>query len=64
MTTALPLPDPMTLSDSQQRGANCVWCAAPLTNSAAVDLGARQLDRFGSARWFPRCCPTCRRERA
>lgn len=62
MTTALPLPDPATLSDAQQRGANCVWCAAPLTNTAAHDLGPRPLTVFGSSvHWFPRCCPTCRR---
>ncbi|TXS02766.1 hypothetical protein EAO73_18550 [Streptomyces sp. col6] len=65
MTTALPLPGPATLSDSQQRGANCVWCAAPLNNSAAHDLGPRPLPAFGSAvRWFPRCCLTCRKDRA
>lgn len=64
MTTALPLPDPATLSDAQQRGANCVWCTAPLNNAAAHDLGPRPLPEFGSVvRWFPRCCSTCRRER-
>lgn len=64
MTTALPLPNPLLLSAAQQRGANCVWCAAPLNNAEAYDLGARPVDDFGtSVRWFPRCCPACRRER-
>lgn len=57
---ALPLPDPLTLSDTQQRGANCVFCAAPLATGAVHDLGPRPADAHGtSARWFPRCCPTC-----
>ncbi|MFD7860904.1 hypothetical protein [Streptomyces sp. NPDC057682] len=65
MTTAVPLPDPTTLSDAQQRGASCVWCAAPLANTAAHDLGPRPIAVSGSAvHWFPRCCSTCRRERA
>nr|WP_239078116.1 hypothetical protein [Streptomyces sp. SID9124] len=63
-TTALP--DPATLSDSQQRGAACVWCAAPLTNTDAHDLGARPLPEFGpTVRWYPRCCPAaCGKGRA
>ncbi|MYY17938.1 MULTISPECIES: hypothetical protein [unclassified Streptomyces] len=61
----LPLPDPVTLSDAQQRGANCVWCAAPLANTAAHDLGARPLDAHGvSVLWFPRCCRTCWKARS
>ncbi|WP_328898584.1 hypothetical protein OHR86_00215 [Streptomyces sp. NBC_00441] len=68
MTTALPLPDPATLSDAQQRGAACVWCTAPLTNTNARDLGARPLldpDFSSAVRWYPRCCPTtCRKDRA
>lgn len=37
-----------------------VWCAAPLSNAAAHDLGPRTVNAHGSAaRWFPRCCPTC-----
>ncbi|AWL39657.1 hypothetical protein B9S64_17310 [Streptomyces sp. SM18] len=62
---SLPLPDPVTLSDEQQRGANCVWCAAPLANAAAHDLGARPLDAHGvSVLWFPRCCRTCWKARS
>ncbi|RBL80346.1 hypothetical protein DDE05_51915 [Streptomyces cavourensis] len=54
------LPNPAELSAEQQRGANCVWCAAPLSIVAARDLGPRSLVVFGSAvRWFPRCCATC-----
>ncbi|MGQ4355275.1 hypothetical protein [Streptomyces drozdowiczii] len=65
MTTALPVPDPAALSDAQQRGAECVWCAKPLTNITAHDLGARPLPEFGpTVRWYPRCCPTCRKDRA
>lgn len=60
----IPLPGPTELSDAQQRGANCVWCTAPLSNEAAHDLGARPVDAHGTAaRWFPRCCPTCWRAR-
>lgn len=56
----LPLPDPAGLSVEQQRGASCVWCAAPLSNAAARDLGPRPVDVYGSSvRWFPRCCTTC-----
>lgn len=56
----LDLPDPVTLSDAQQRGANCVWCGAPLAIGAAHDLGPRPVDAHGTAAgWFPRCCPTC-----
>lgn len=60
----LPLPDPVKLSEEQQRGASCIWCAAPLSNTAALDLGSRPLDAHGVAvRWFPRCCPPCWRAR-
>ncbi|MER7311661.1 MULTISPECIES: hypothetical protein [Streptomyces] len=65
MTVVKDLPPPLTLSDAQQRGASCVWCAVPLANTAAHDLGARPLDAHGTAAcWFPRCCPTCRRDRS
>ncbi|HBF79406.1 MAG TPA: hypothetical protein DD420_05565 [Streptomyces sp.] len=61
----LTLPDPMTLSDTQQRGVSCVFCGAPLSNTAACDLGPRQVDAHGSlVLWFPRCCPSCRRGRS
>lgn len=56
----LPLPDPAELTVEQQRGANCVWCAAPLSNAAAHDLGPRPIGG-SSVRWFPRCCNTCRK---
>lgn len=59
------LPPPLTLSDEQQRGTSCVWCAAPLATTAAHDLGARPLEAHGVAvLWFPRCCPTCRKGRS
>lgn len=64
MTTLVELPDLESLSDAQQRGANCVWCVAPLSNATARDLGSRPVDAHGTlARWFPRCCPTCWRTR-
>lgn len=56
------LPAIESLSSHQQRGANCVFCMAPLSNAAAHDLGPRPVDAHGTAaRWFPRCCPTCRK---
>ncbi|MEE1768752.1 hypothetical protein PUR34_11400 [Streptomyces sp. JV185] len=58
--TVRDTPPVSELTEQQQRGANCVWCAAPLSNAAAHDLGARLVDAHaGAARWFPRCCPTC-----
>ncbi|MFE9851138.1 MULTISPECIES: hypothetical protein [Streptomyces] len=58
--TLPPLPDPSLLPDAQQRGASCVWCAAPLTPGDARDLGPRPDPGFGgSVTWFPRCCLTC-----
>jgi hypothetical protein len=63
--SSLPLPDPGALSGGQQRGSNCVWCSAPLSNAAAHDLGARPVDAHGSSvLWFPRCCTTCRKARS
>ncbi|WP_327180442.1 hypothetical protein OG599_35110 (plasmid) [Streptomyces sp. NBC_01335] len=60
MATLVELPDPATLSDAQQRGAGCVWCAASLTPGDAHDLGPRPDPGFGgSVTWFPRCCITC-----
>ncbi|PZT77999.1 hypothetical protein DNK56_23230 [Streptomyces sp. AC1-42W] len=63
-TTELLLPNPVSLSDAQQRGAACVWCAASLTITAAHDLGPRQIVPGSSVHWFPRCCPSCRKDRA
>ncbi|MFE0329088.1 hypothetical protein ACFW08_20345 [Streptomyces sp. NPDC058960] len=54
---ALPLPSVGDLSEQQQRGAECVWCEAPLTAETAVDLGERRirvLDSYVTA--FPRGC--------
>ncbi|MFJ8855128.1 hypothetical protein [Streptomyces sp. NPDC102437] len=60
MNTVIDLPDPAALSSAQQRGAQCVWCSAGLSNGTAHDLGPRLIDAHGtSALWFPRCCPTC-----
>ncbi|MFF5278803.1 hypothetical protein [Streptomyces sp. NPDC000133] len=61
----LPLPAIKTLSQAQQRGVQCVFCAVTLSARTAVDLGPRMTDAHGSAaRWFPRCCTTCRKGRA
>ncbi|MFB6873811.1 hypothetical protein [Streptomyces sp. NPDC056323] len=58
--TTRDVPPAIELTEQQQRGATCVWCAAPLSNAAAHDLGPRTVNAHGSAaRWFPRCCPTC-----
>ncbi|MGI5139427.1 hypothetical protein [Streptomyces sp. CA-106110] len=48
------------LTESQQRGAACVWCAQTLTAETAVDLGERRikvLDNYVTA--FPRGCRPC-----
>lgn len=59
-TDAVPLPDPMSLSDAQQRGAHCVWCAVALAAGGTHDLGPRPVFVHGtSALWFPRCCRSC-----
>lgn len=56
------LPPVAGLSDEQQRGAACVWCATELTVQTAVDLGARRIDAHGSSvQWFPRGCSNCLR---
>jgi hypothetical protein len=59
ITAALPLPTG-SLQPDQIRGAACVWCAEPLSNASAVDLGERP-GVFGGvdSRWFPRGCTTC-----
>lgn len=56
----LDLPDPARLTDDQRCGRQCLWCPASLTVETAVDLGERRHPEH----WFPRCCPTCIRERA
>ncbi|MET7359193.1 hypothetical protein ABZS76_12155 [Streptomyces sp. NPDC005562] len=56
----LELPAPGSLAEEQVCGRRCVWCAAGLNNSTAVDLGAREVDAHGSGeRWFPRGCRAC-----
>lgn len=54
------LPPVRGLNEGQVRGAACVWCARPLDNGSAIDLGPRRL-RLADirVRWFPRACPTC-----
>ncbi|MGA6873114.1 hypothetical protein ACWDRZ_23965 [Streptomyces sp. NPDC003509] len=48
------------MSSEQLRGAQCVFCPAPLSNAAAVDLGRRVIEVHGSTvAWFPRSCPSC-----
>jgi hypothetical protein len=58
----LPLPSVSVLSETQRRGAVCVWCQTRLTIETAVDLG----ERTGPAdvRVFPRGCPDCVRAAA
>ncbi|MGW1466300.1 hypothetical protein ACWCPT_18375 [Streptomyces sp. NPDC002308] len=60
-TPSVQLPDPALLSDTQQRGASCVWCGASLTPGGAQDLGPRPDPAYGDSlvTWFPRCCLTC-----
>ncbi|QEV18606.1 hypothetical protein [Streptomyces alboniger] len=54
------LPDPAELAEEQVCGRACVWCAAALHNTTALDLGARQADAHScGARWYPRCCNPC-----
>ncbi|MFC5912619.1 hypothetical protein [Streptomyces pulveraceus] len=53
--TTTDLPSAQSLSEAKQRGANCVWCFAPLAIGAAHDLGPRLIDAHGTSnRWFPR----------
>jgi hypothetical protein len=59
----LPLPAPEDMSESQVRGAACVWCAVTLSTSAAIDLGERRINLLGSSvSWFPRGCHPCTAE--
>jgi hypothetical protein len=59
----LGLPELDTLTDDQTRGADCVWCADPLSIETAVDLGEVRFPMAGSTsligRLFPRACRTC-----
>ncbi len=55
------LPARQTLSDTQARGAACVWCGAPL-GVCATDLGVQRDESAGSlVLWFPRACTICRK---
>lgn len=52
---ALGLPDRDTLTDAQQRGAKCAWCAITLTADTVIDLG----EQYEDGVWFPRACRDC-----
>ncbi|WP_326680912.1 hypothetical protein [Streptomyces sp. NBC_01237] len=56
--TVQQLPPVSALSEQQQRGWHCVWCAAPLGADLGVDLGEQRVTPAnGSAyAWFPREC--------
>ena len=56
--TLIELPSVGGLSAHQISGKACVWCAATLTNGAAIDLGQRTLHHV-HAQWFPRACTLC-----
>ncbi|MBT2489430.1 hypothetical protein J7E96_13040 [Streptomyces sp. ISL-96] len=56
-TVARDLPRIETLSQSQQRGVDCVFCGITLTPRTAVDLGPRRLRILGHVtHWYPRAC--------
>ncbi|WP_093585518.1 MULTISPECIES: hypothetical protein [unclassified Streptomyces] len=56
----MQLPPPAGLTQSQRRGAACIWCAAALRpGHGDVDLG-RQWDTALGIAWFPRACFSCR----
>ncbi|MDH6189103.1 hypothetical protein M2168_002135 [Streptomyces sp. CZ24] len=50
------LPPVEALSELQLRGSACVWCTAPLSCAAGVDLGARPYPDVPHIWWFPRAC--------
>ncbi|MFG3207851.1 hypothetical protein [Streptomyces sp. NPDC048192] len=52
------LPPLEVLPDARARGAECVWCAGPLSTATAIDLGERDTD---GEHWFPRACRSCTR---
>jgi hypothetical protein len=56
----LALPAVDEISEAQVRGKSCVWCAATLTATTAVDLGPRRKPVLDcSYDWFPRGCRDC-----
>jgi hypothetical protein len=64
IATVFPVPRQNALTPEQVRGANCVWCATPLT-AAAFDLGRRHGSYMGVyGPWFPRACDSCTRAEA
>ena len=56
--TVRDLPPVGELSERQQRGTACVWCAAPLCTSLGVGLGEQRVRPRTRAAysWFPREC--------
>jgi len=57
--TARPLPPVSEMTDAQQRGWRCTWCAAPLGLGLGTALGEEHIVPKGGAAysWFPRECP-------
>lgn len=55
------LPPVQSLTERQQRGADCVRCGHVLATGHVTDLGPRPLVAHGvTVRWFPRACkPGC-----
>ncbi|ODA69500.1 hypothetical protein [Streptomyces sp. AVP053U2] len=53
----LPLPQVIGLTETQRRGAECVWCETPLTAETARDLGERPTS--DGTRIWPRGCTPC-----
>ncbi|MGW1466306.1 hypothetical protein ACWCPT_18405 [Streptomyces sp. NPDC002308] len=60
--TVRNLPPVSELTEQQQRGWSCVWCAAPLSTGTAINLGEQRHEpAFGAPYWwFPRACPDTR----
>ncbi|WP_329943662.1 hypothetical protein [Streptomyces sp. BE147] len=58
MMTVKDLPPVSALSEQQQRGTACTWCAAPLGTDLGVDLGEQRVRPATGAAysWFPREC--------
>ena len=56
--TARPLPPVNAMSEWQQRGWRCVWCANPLGVGLGTALEEEHVIPPGGAayRWFPREC--------
>ncbi|MEV8351066.1 hypothetical protein ACFVTT_25520 [Streptomyces niveus] len=59
--TLVELPPVESLTERQQRGADCVFCAHELPTGHVTDLGPHPLVAHGvTVRWFPRACkPGC-----